>query len=162
MEEPKHEIIQGESITFKLSNRKETISPHGSGTLYIREMLKLAKRNDGRLLFTRSYGAKPEVEKTVDQIIMYEIKNPLALTGKIRAIGLGYDKDWNPECIYQTPVPWNMLPARKWYALDDVRPFLINPDDYYAETAKTVCPMKDVFTRGPLVYVVKPKNNMTA
>lgn len=152
------ETIHGESIAFRLSNRKETGVPYIPGTLYIRKLAELAQQNGGRVLFTRSYGANRQLEKTINQIVICERTTPIALYGTITKIGIGYDQSWNPDNPYQAPVPWNMRPTRKWYALDNVRLFRINPDEYYATAEGHDVTMSDIYGKsGPLVFPIRPK-----
>lgn len=153
-----HETISGTTVLTRIGyshHGGKQFAPYFPPKAVIAEHLDFAAHHGGRVLWVYSMQNSSSL-KDIDHIILWALKTDLMLIGDVAASGKYYDpEEWDDES-YRRPKPWNVMPGRFWFALDNVRQFKgLAPADYTYVTETEKKPLSEVNYRNGRIPVAR-------
>lgn len=121
----------GDTLMIRLGSSIRAHQPYFPPRATMEEHLRFSDAHDKRVLFLTS-APGVSIKDSFEHILIHTAKSPLMLIGDIIGGGRPYDpKKWNHESAYQAPQPWSEMPARYWFAIDNLAVLEdFKPDDY--------------------------------
>jgi len=116
-----NEPYDNETLLISPGYAQRTGMPYFPPRDVMEEYLRFSREHDGHVLMpSRGYGIRRN--ETAERVILWSPKTDFMTIAEIAATGSPYTpRSWDAKDRYQAPRPWNMMVARWWLALDDMR-----------------------------------------
>lgn len=130
----------GETLFIRIGYAQRANTPYFPPTVVMEEYQRFSNEHGGHVLYPiGAYGVHDD--ETADRIILWTMKNPMKMVAEIHSSGAPYSPTtWDSDSPYQAPEPWRRMPARKWLALDNLRPL----DDFDPDLYDAIRPDGDI------------------
>lgn len=146
----------GETLLIRIGYAQRANTPYFPPTVVMDEYLRFSNEHDGHVLYPiGAYGVR--TDETADRIILWTMKHDMKMVAEIHSSGAPYSPAvWDSKSPYQVPKPWDRTPARKWLALDGMRPLEgFDPSQYDVIKTDGDMPLPDVLERMPRLTVLR-------